>query len=146
MRPKTISKLSNSELILLLLSWSSNGIVEGRTRLEKLVYLLQSLSGVGFSYRFVPYHYGPYSRELIEDLGELNEFGLVEEQVSPQEGVIRYDYGLTTEGEQLEGEIERKMGEDDLKTLKRAYNKWKELPTFELIARAKFHMSESQSH
>ena len=144
MRSKTGSRLSNSEQIVLLLSWSSNGVIEGRTRLEKLVYLLQNISRVDFTYRFIPYHYGPYSRELVEDLDQLNEFGLIEEVVSPQETVTRYDYVLTTEGEQLAKEIESHLSKEETTNLKREYNKWKDLPTFELIARAKFHMSEGQ--
>ena len=79
----------------------------------------------------------------MEDLDQLNEFGLIEEVVSPQETVTRYDYVLTTEGEQLAKEIESHLSKEET-TLKREYNKWKDLPTFELIARAKFHMSEGQ--
>jgi uncharacterized protein YwgA len=145
MRTRLLSKLSNSELLVLLLSWSSNGKIEGRTRLEKLVYLLKHRGGVAFTYKFVPYHYGPYSRELVEDLDQLKEFGLVDETMNTDEyGVIRYDYSLTSEGTQLAKEIEQRLGREGSRDVMKAYDEWKERRTFELIALAKFTMSEEK--
>ena len=47
-------------------------------------------------------------------------------------------------GKQMAKEIESHLSKEETTNLKREYNKWKDLPTFELIARAKFHMSEGQ--
>ena len=145
MKTRLLSKLSNSELLVLLLAQSPEGKIEGRTRLEKVVYLLKQLGRVNFTYEFVPYHYGPYSRELVEDLDQLEEFGLVDEVMNTDEyGVIRYDYLLTNEGAQLVEEIQLKLGKDELRNLMKAYDEWKDRRTYELIALAKFTMAESK--
>ena len=113
MKTRLLSKLKNSELLLLLLARSPEGKIEGRTRLEKVVYLLKQLGRVNFTYEFVPYHYGPYSRELVEDLDQLKEIGLVDEGMNTDDyGVLRYDYKLTSEGGQLAEEIEQKLGRE----------------------------------
>lgn len=83
--------------------------MEGRTKLTKLVFLAQR-EGAGavdevispdHPYPFVPYHYGPFSRELIEDLEQLDQLGFVNVEVEPMdsEGKInRYLYSLTDGG------------------------------------------------
>jgi hypothetical protein len=48
------------------------GRVNGRTRLMKLLFLLQKEYGiVNVSYKFIPYRFGPYSDEVLEDIHEL---------------------------------------------------------------------------
>lgn len=137
------SKTSDTELLTLILSWSPSNTVEGRTRLEKLVYLLKHVFGIPFTYNFFPYLYGPYSRDLMEDLDQLNEFGLVEEDMySDESGIIRYDYLLTKEGIELAKHVENDLRKEDIGKLKRAYDKLKDRPTFELIAIAKSYMAE----
>ncbi len=103
------------------------------------------MSGAAFSYEFFPYHYGPYSRDLAEDLSQLNEFGLVEE--TPHIGVgdvIRYDYSLTEEGEELAIQVEKRLGREELQALQKAYSEWKDRQTLELITLAKFYMANEQ--
>src|SRR5438552_3448763 len=145
MKTRLLSRLKNSELLLLLLARSPEGKIEGRTRLEKVVYLLKQLGRVNFTYEFVPYHYGPYCRELVEDLDQLKEIGLVDERMNTDDyGVLRYDYRLTGEGEQLAEEIEQRLGKDELGSLIKAFDEWKDRRTYELIALAKFTMSEEK--
>jgi uncharacterized protein YwgA len=43
----------------------------GKTKLQKLVYLLRELKGVRVGYDFRFYNYGPYSDSLSGDLGYL---------------------------------------------------------------------------
>jgi len=40
----------------------------GKTVLQKLVYFLQEIAQIPIKYRFLLYYYGPYSRELNNDL------------------------------------------------------------------------------
>jgi hypothetical protein len=40
----------------------------GKIALQKLIYLMQELSGVPVGYRFGIFHYGPSSSDLAEDL------------------------------------------------------------------------------
>ena len=58
----------------------------GRTKLTKMVFLAQKeaapafymLAGPDEAYEFVPYHYGPFSSELLRDLEDLEQRGLIE--------------------------------------------------------------------
>jgi len=40
----------------------------GKTMLQKLVYFLQEIAHIPIGYRFLLYYYGPYSKELNNDL------------------------------------------------------------------------------
>ncbi len=50
----------------------------GRTTLQKLIYFLQNAE-VPVSYRFTPYHYGPFSARLLDDVDELLLDGVVDD-------------------------------------------------------------------
>ena len=69
-----------NKLILLLLIKLS-GKVNGATRLQKLVFSVQSEGRknkyLTFNYKFVRWHYGPYCKELTEDINFLFKSGLI---------------------------------------------------------------------
>lgn len=66
------------------------GGVEGRTRLQKLVHLIQSKRGPGFKQSFILHHYGPFSRELAAQLDYLCAAGLVAENRDNDTGHYTY--------------------------------------------------------
>jgi uncharacterized protein YwgA len=74
------------DLILLLLKAESPtpGRLDGVTRLEKLLYLLDRETEVPAevtdSFAFLPYHYGPYSRQVYEAVDILEEAELIREE------------------------------------------------------------------
>lgn len=91
---------------LLLLHADGARPVEGRTRMQKFVFLAQEEGQIPAAYRFVPFDHGPYSRELQNDLDELIAAGLVEEKAEGVgEGRTRYSYSLTSWG----GEVARRI-------------------------------------
>ena len=55
----------------------------GKTKLQKLVYLLRELKGVQVGYGFRFYNYGPYSDGLSGDLGYLQSLGGVKVTYDP---------------------------------------------------------------
>jgi len=57
----------------------AGGRIVGRTRLQKIAYLLQ-LAGVGDGFSFDYKHYGPYSEELAAAISSAEAFGLVVEE------------------------------------------------------------------
>lgn len=61
----------------LLLILKKMGSVPGRTRFQKLVFLLQRKVNTGLQYNFIPYHYGPYSQELQIDINVLEAGGYI---------------------------------------------------------------------
>jgi uncharacterized protein YwgA len=80
--------------------------IDGRTRLQKLVFLLeQNLNDTSAAsldssdYNFIPYDYGPFSKELYDDLDSLEEHGLIEVEEEPMaDGKVKYVYRLTGQG------------------------------------------------
>jgi len=103
-------KASDRQLILLTLKNSAQGTIEGRTRLQKLVYLLKKAYGFNFSYKFTPYLYGPYCPDLQTDIDFLVSLGLVEEFHEVTTSGIRHNYQLTKSGRELAQTIESKYG------------------------------------
>jgi len=60
----------------------AGGRVVGRTRLQKIGYLLE-LSGVGSGFGFEYRHYGPFSEELATAIRSANRLGLLSEEERP---------------------------------------------------------------
>jgi uncharacterized protein YwgA len=77
-------------------------IVTGKTRFQKLVFLIQE-EGVRLNYKFEPYHWGPLSFELQNDINTLVNQGIVVEYVLEFHGLSeevrkRHDYQLSEWG------------------------------------------------
>ena len=57
----------------------AGGRIVGRTRLQKVAYLLE-IAGLGDGFQFAYHHYGPYSDELAEAIQLASVFDLVNEE------------------------------------------------------------------
>jgi len=60
----------------------AGGKIVGRTRLQKIAYLLQ-LAGIGDGFSFEYKHFGPYSDDLAAAMLLAEAFGLVHEEEKP---------------------------------------------------------------
>lgn len=79
-----------------------NHPISGKTRLQKEVFLAQkalSDKGLRRKYGFMPYHYGPFSRQLYFDINLLKKQGIVEEiiRLLDKTGLHR-EFRLTEQG------------------------------------------------
>jgi uncharacterized protein YwgA len=101
------------KLLPLALMYAGDGEpIEGRTRLQKLVFLMQKrLEEAGEDplqsddYEFVPYDYGPFSKELYDDLDETIARGMVEgREEDLGEDKVKYDYEIQDQGKQWVGD------------------------------------------
>lgn len=80
--------------------------IEGRTRLQKLVFLMEQeleedpeASLDSSDYNFIPYDYGPFSKKLYDDLDSLEDSQLIEvEEEDMEDGKVKYNYRLTDQG------------------------------------------------
>lgn len=78
--------------------------VRGRTRLQKMMFLLwKRMEGQGVNgcaeLGFVPHHYGPYSRQLQDDIEGLIAEEMIEEEIEEgQAGQYMYKYRATESG------------------------------------------------
>lgn len=85
--------------VLQLISYLGDSI-DGRKRLQKLVYLVQQMGGP-FKEVFQYHLYGPFSEQLANELEEMKGFGLVREIPEPAYSGRKYKYSITEEGKRL---------------------------------------------
>ena len=90
--------------------------IEGRTRLQKMVFLLQKeleqreqFGGTVPTYDFIPYDYGPFSRDLYDDLDAMIDQQFVDDAEEPlQSGKVKYIYEIEDDGQELvKSEVKR---------------------------------------
>jgi len=97
------------KLLPLALMYAGDGEpIEGRTRLQKMVFLMQKQfeeAGVdptqSANYEFVPYDYGPFSKELYADLDDLTEHEMVESREEPIRDGTKYNYEIQEAGREF---------------------------------------------
>jgi uncharacterized protein len=71
--------------------------VTGRKKLQKMIYILQSL-GIPFEEKFQFHFYGPYSEELSLRIEELCNLGLIYEEKEVKSNYFQYHYTLSDDG------------------------------------------------
>ena len=81
-----------------LLSWAGKEGLQGRKRLQKVVFALQQI-GCPIDSHFILHHYGPYSRDVADICDEMVAADLVEE--SQQMGSAQYSYKLAPRTSEL---------------------------------------------
>ena len=98
------------QLVLL----AADGRVEGRTKLQKLVYFSGVLSGRLAELGYRPHFYGPYSAQVSASVKELVSLKFLRQSISTggaldRSGfeIARYDYVLTKDGRRLAIEKKR---------------------------------------
>lgn len=100
------------DLILLLLRGNGRAQgVDGITRLEKLLYLAEREKNMSARveepFRFAPYNFGPYSKQVYEAVEDLEGFNFVQESRVYQ-GTAADELEAATMGNEREG-IERRF-------------------------------------
>lgn len=125
------------ELLPLALLYAESGEeIQGRTRLQKLVFLTQKeftraedrLPG---TYTYVPYDYGPFARDLYDDLDRLKDRKvIVEDPEEMEDGKIKYDYRLGPRADEYLAEIPEERFEAALELAQKIKSRWnsEELP------------------
>ena len=81
-------------------SWTGDRGIQGRKRLQKVVFFLQA-AGCPLDCDFTLHYYGPYSREVADVCDEMVGAGLLEEHISPNAAGAQYGYKLTALTQQL---------------------------------------------
>lgn len=116
--------------------------IDGRTRLHKMVFVVQQElleSGAVQSehlYEFFPYDYGPFSKELADDIDRMLDDDLLTENevVYDDEGSVKYFYELDEQGrhvlrqEQEREEIDVEQVIEIARDIKRRFNDELSLP------------------
>jgi len=76
-----------------LLFWAGNSGMQGRKRLQKVVFFLQH-AGCPLDCHFTLHHFGPYSRDVADSCDEMVGAGLIQEHGGPPGGTMQYCYTL----------------------------------------------------
>jgi uncharacterized protein YwgA len=139
---------SNNDITLLLATIAfNNKPIRGRTRFQKMIFLLKEKYKVPFSFKFKPYYYGPYSDDFAEILSLLKALNLTEEKAEYiGAGATRYNYQLTDKGQKYVCKFKENAGVEDrevLVELERDVLEINQLQTPELISKAKALMANS---
>src|SRR6266566_860880 len=115
----------STDLVLRLLNELDT--VEGRTMMQKIVFIIKAKFGQFRDYGFSIHYYGAFSRDLAEDLDTLRLRGLIEEVPIPLQDFVRYDIKLSKAGKKT---IARTSGSasrsklQEMASLARTLNSW----------------------
>lgn len=116
--------------------------IDGRTRFQKLIFLMQmegNLNGLDptDTYRFEPYDYGPFSSTLYDDLDSHIERGLIEdskEELDEEDDIVKYEYQLESDGQEF---VEEQVSENEfgriVQEAERIIEEYGDIPLPELI-------------
>jgi uncharacterized protein YwgA/predicted transcriptional regulator len=135
------SKLTEKRHAILIAVLSELGEVRSRTRLEKLVFILQEELGFDFisSYSFLPNKIGPYSAELVLDAKELGTLNIIEEEevIHPTYNAdgrdfVQYVYRISPEAEDMAKGIYDAM-ESNARAKIAALKKYNDMPLKDLL-------------
>lgn len=118
--------LIGADLVLLLLAAPTDleqarHRINGITRLEKLLFLAVREADINAlvndDYEFKPYHYGPYSKKVYEEVEVLEQAGLVREERALGGELLDEMEGAAATGEDREGVERRFVLTDDGKAV-----------------------------
>jgi uncharacterized protein YwgA len=76
-----------------ILSWAGDTGLQGRKRLQKVVFFLQE-AGCLLNCRYTLHNFGPYSRDVADACDEIVAADLVQEKGGPATGDMQYTYTL----------------------------------------------------
>jgi uncharacterized protein YwgA len=128
-------------LPLALLALNEEGEIEGITRFQKLVFMAQKeIPNLQTrEYTFKSYDYGPFSKELYDDIDALVGNGYVERAIQQTgNGNEKHIYSLTEKGRAYIHQIlESESGSEDLEveSLRQLKDEYNDMPILQLIRR-----------
>ncbi|RNJ22669.1 DUF4065 domain-containing protein [Halosegnis longus] len=126
---------------LTLLHASNEQEIEGRTRLQKMVFLIQQefeergedLPG---TYQYEPYDYGPFAKTLYDDIEYLEERDIIDESketIAEEDGKVKYNYELGPRGEEILQEWPEEQVEIVLEVAERIKSDFNDIPLLTLL-------------
>jgi len=101
---KKLSDINLRELLLTFLLQAKKhkvGRIHGRTKMQKIMFILMNEFDLPQKFNYFPYTHGPYSTSLQGDIDTLSTLGLIEEKTTHLFNFLRYEYSLTSEGERV---------------------------------------------
>jgi len=131
------------DILIPLLLPSVLGRVKGKTRFQKLVYLIQdkatanNIEGSSFTYELS--HYGPFSAELSSVLEDLENRGFLKEEVEvTPAGYTQCVYSITEKGRRLLERSKKKalLSKKLIQIVRNIADEYSDVPLSELVDEA----------
>lgn len=96
--------------------------IEGRTRLQKMVFLMQQRFKeqgkdplLSDDFEFIPYDYGPFSKDLYAELDSMSEKSMIKDSVEEiGNDNVKYDYSIQNQGIEF---VENQLGQEEAETI-----------------------------
>lgn len=124
-------------LPLALLQASNDHKIRGRTRLQKMVFLIQEefdTDQLPGEYNYIPYDYGPFAKKLYEDLDHLEERGVVkEESETIEDDKVVYFYTLGPNADEYLSNWSQDELEDVLELAETIKDRFNDIPLPDLL-------------
>ena len=127
---KRISDIDLRDLFLTLLFRINKrrvGRINGRTKLQKIMFILKTEFDLPQKFNYFLYTYGPYSTDLQDAIDTLATFGLIEEKTTHLLDYFRYQYFLTKRGKEVAESIAESLDPSALQTIDMMGTRAKEL-------------------
>jgi uncharacterized protein YwgA len=129
-------------LLLLGLAADEEGVVKSRVKVTKLAFLAQkekpnavkSIVKTDQPYEFIPYLHGPFSKDLLNDLEELANEGLI--KISNEFFGINFErkvYTITRKGYERFRKLKESLDPEALKELTVLISKYAEWPLEKIL-------------
>ncbi len=119
-------------LALIALALQSTGRIEGRTKLQKILYLANLCGWNALDFKY--HNYGPYSDTLASELENMRNNGWVEErEIGTSQDRVLYTYSLSRESARIATSLINKvrdMSQRDDKMVSRSRGLVKQLNEF----------------
>lgn len=140
LKQRTFTKKDLLLLILGLLSDYGKNMVESRTKVMKVVFLVQEelkdmlkqIISHKELYEFEWYLFGPFSKDVLFDLERLEKEGYIEIVPEDMSTYIQYNFVLTRKGIMYLKELSGKIPREVLNVLKSHVDKFKHMTATEI--------------
>jgi len=125
---KDITAIDIGDLFLILLrNIKEDSSIRGRTKIQKIMFILKNEFNLPQNFKHFLYTYGPYSIILQNEIDTLATFDLVNEKAIPVRNYLTYEYSLTEQGQKLADSIIHDLSESTKGNINRMVNRAREL-------------------
>ena len=99
---RNIADIDISDLFLILLrNIRDDYSIKGRTKIQKIMFILKNEFDLPHNFNYFLYTHGPYSIALQNEIDTLATLGLVNETAMRAQNYLTYKYSLTRQGQEV---------------------------------------------
>ena len=148
---RSLSEISIRELFLTILRMmddDKSASLQGRTKIQKIIFILKNEFKLSQPFKYFRYTHGPYSAHLQDEIDKLTTFKLVDEKTVRLYNYWTYEYSLTDHGREFAESLIRDFDGPTMEYLNKMIARAKKLyekPLDEVIEKAYEYVPEGLS-